>query len=158
MIPDQPGMPIWRPFATRAHGPVPDADELLAAFDDTYRIAVPAGEHFGHRQRLHVAWLLMRRLGLEVGAEATMLGIRLHNAQDTGDEIDREPVTLTGFWTRLIAHVQQIRPDLEDFESAIRAFPLLLDPALFRRQVRRKTPPKPGFTTRWGDPDPIAVR
>lgn len=122
-------------------------DDLQGAFDEAYRQAVPPGERFGHRQHLHVAWLLMRRLGLETGAEAVTEGVRrltgLHG------ETARYQASITGFWTRLIAHVQQMRPDLEDFESALRAFPLLLDPGLFRRPRRRVTTNTPTARKGW---------
>ncbi|MPZ89285.1 MAG: hypothetical protein GEU81_14700 [Nitriliruptorales bacterium] len=122
-------------------------DDLQHEFDEAYRQAVAAGERFGHRQHLHVAWLLMRRLGLETGADAVAEGVRrltgLHG------ERARHQASITSFWTRLIAQVQQMRPDLEDFESALRAFPLLLDLGLFRRPRRGATNDTLAARKRW---------
>jgi hypothetical protein len=41
--------------------------------------------------------------------------------------------TLTAFWVRLVAHRVSVRPELEDFDAFLAAFPLLVDKGIAER-------------------------
>ena len=102
-------------------------DEFLAAF---FGGRLGAAE-FRHRDDLRLAWLMVRRCGLDGGGDRVVEGIkRLAAAQGVPD---RYHETITRFWLRLVGHAVGVRPEIDDFERFLEAFPLLLHGSLPRR-------------------------
>jgi len=78
---------------------------------------------FPHRDHLRPAWLMVRRFGLEEGGDrAAAQGVP-----------DRYHETITRFWLRLVDHAVGVRPEIDDFDRFLEAFPLLLHGSLPRR-------------------------
>lgn len=92
---------------------------------DGFFASLPGGE-FHHRDHLRLAWLAVRKTDqpVEVVGRAIRRYARAHGAAAKYHE------TITAFWVRLVAHAVSERPDLDDFDSFLDAFPLLLDKRL----------------------------
>jgi hypothetical protein len=100
-------------------------DEFAAALADR-----PPGR-FGHADHLYVAWRLVREQGHARGSELFTDGLR-SLAEEHG-QAAKYHQTLTDFWLALVVHAVGLRPELDDFEAFLEAFPLLRDSSLARR-------------------------
>jgi hypothetical protein len=98
----------------------PDDEAFLAAFE-AGRIA---NQSFHHRDHLRLAWIQIRRLGLEQASEAVAAAIRRF-ASDHG-RADRYHDTMTRFWLQLVALGINRHPRL-GFDDLLAAEPHLLD-------------------------------
>jgi len=126
-------------------------DEFLQAFADCR-----LGNHeFRHRDHLRLAWLQVRRFGPNGGAAAVTLGIRrfaeAHGAPGKYHE------TMTQFWVRAVAHMTRKRPDIDDFDDFLKAFPMLLDKGLPFRHWNRETMLSPEARAAWVEPDVLSI-
>ncbi len=61
--------------------------------------------------------------------------------------------TITRFWVRLVAHAITSRPELQDFDAFLAAYPILLDPTLPFRHWRREAMFTPEARAEWREPD-----
>ena len=95
-----------------------------------------APERFGHRDHVRVAWLLLSRHGAAAGSDTFAAGLRRFAAAH--DVADRYHETLTQFWLRLVAHAMGERPELDDPDVFVKAFPALLDKSLPERHWSRE--------------------
>ena len=121
--------------------------EFLRAFDDC---SLP-NERFRHRDHLRLAWLRLRRDGAEAGSDAVRAGIRRYAAAHGA--ADRYHETLTTFYLRLVTHAIARRPEVDDFERFLVAFPLLLDTALPSRHWGAETMWSAQARAGWVEPD-----
>lgn len=106
----------------------------MAVNDEEFLAAFFGGEFgadaFRHRDHLRLAWLMIRRFGLEEGGDRVAAGIKRFAAAH--GVADRYHETITRFWLRLVDHAVQVRPEIEEFDRFLEAFPLLLDGSLPR--------------------------
>ncbi len=84
-----------------------DDAQFLAAFESA---AIPNAA-FRHHAHLRMAWLYVRRDGPEVGAARIREGIQRFAAAHGLPHLYHE--TVTGFWTRLMAHAVDAFPELD---------------------------------------------
>ena len=110
----------------------------------------PAGEHFGHYNHLRVAWLVIERHGPEVAAE--VIGPRLKAMAVAQGLAPLYNETMTRFWIRLIAHVQEAT-GVATIDEAIERVPMLLDKNLAQRHWSRTLMFGPDARTAWIEPD-----
>ena len=126
-------------------------DEFLRAFS-----ACTLGNHeFRHRDHLRLAWLQVRRLGPEAAAEAVAQGISRFAA--THGATAKYHDTMTRFWVRIVAHMAEARPDIDDFDRFLEAFPSLLDKSLPFRHWERETMLSPAARLAWVEPDVLPL-
>jgi hypothetical protein len=122
-------------------------DEFLHAF---FSLRLP-NSGFHHRDHLRLAWLAVKRHGASAARDLVGGGIRrFAEAHGHGDRFHE---TLTGFWVSIVAHAIDDAPEIEDFDTFLRAYPLLLNAQLPLRHWRRDT--LFGATARgaWREPD-----
>lgn len=122
-------------------------DEFLRCFMDC---TLP-NDRFHHRDHLRLVWLLTRRLGAEQAAIETAAGIRRFAAAQGHTQKYHE--TMTQFWLRLVAHLIRQRPEIQDFERFIAAYPQLMDKHLPLRHWRSDTMFGQTARATWVEPD-----
>lgn len=110
----------------------------------------PAGEHFGHRDHLRIAWLVIERHGPEVAAE--VVGPKLKAMAVAGGVAPLYNETMTRFWIRLIAHVREAT-GATTIDAAIEKVPMLLDKNLAQRHWSRTSMFGPEARKVWVEPD-----
>ena len=128
----------------------PEDEEFLAAFE-AGRIA---NQSFHHRDHLRLAWIQIRRLGLERASESVTLAIR-HFAAHHG-QANRYHDTMTRFWLYAVAIGIDRHPDLT-FDDLLAAESHLLDknlPSLHWSHQRMSSDEARG---RWVEPDLISM-
>ncbi len=126
-------------------------DEFLRAFFS----AELANSDFHHRDHLRLAWLMVRRQGAAEAETRVADGIQ-HFAAMHGHAA-RYHDTMTRFWVRLVGHAVAERPEIEDFEAFLAAFPMLLDPTLPFRHWRREAMFAPEARAEWRKPDLVPL-
>ena len=124
-----------------------DDDDFLRAFLRGW----PSDERFGHYEHLRLAWLVIDRHGPEVAAEIVGDGIRRLASSQGKAALYNE--TLTRFWVRLIAHVQDALGPFDGIDAAIQAAPLLTDKHTPMKHWSRTTLFGPDARTAWIEPD-----
>ncbi len=121
--------------------------EFLRAFFKGW----PSNERFGHRQHLRLAWLVIDRHGPELAAEIVGDGLRRMAAAQNQAVLYNE--TMTRFWVRLVAHVNEVKGPFESIDHAIDAMPFLLDKELPYRHWSRAVMFSAEARARWVEPD-----
>lgn len=129
---------------------LPD-DEFLRAFFS----AELANSDFHHRDHLRLAWLSVRRHGLVEAETRIVEGIQ-HFATVHGHTA-RYHDTMTRFWVRLVAHAVANRPEIEEFDAFLAAYPMLLDASLPFRHWRREAMFTPEARAEWSEPDLVPL-
>jgi hypothetical protein len=122
-------------------------DEFVRAFLQVW----PGGAHFGHREHLRLAWLVIERHGPEMAAEIVGGGLRRMAAAQGQSVLYNE--TMTRFWIRLVAHVRDVKGPLVGFDGALELVPMLLDKTLPFKHWTRELMFSPEARERWVEPD-----
>jgi hypothetical protein len=126
-------------------------DEFLHAF---FSLDLPSSG-FHHRDHLRLTWLVVRRHGAVAAPAGVAAGIRrFAEAHGHGD---RYHETLTAFWVRVVAHAIGDRPEIDDFDMFLRAYPLLLDAQLPLRHWSRDALFAAPARTAWCAPDVVPL-
>ena len=107
-----------------------DDTEFLRAFLAGW----PADQHFGHRDHLRIAWLVIEQHGHEPASE--IVGERLQAMASARGMAALYNETMTRFWIRLIAHVREAT-GASTIQEAIGRVPMLLDKNLAQRHWSR---------------------
>jgi hypothetical protein len=124
----------------------PDDD----AFVDAFHSGRIANQNFHHRDHLRLAWVQIRRLGLERASDAVASGIR-HFAAEHGSA-DRYHDTLTRFWLKVVNLGLRRHPDLT-FDELLAAEPHLLDKSLPFKHWSRAMMASNSAKRQWVEPD-----
>jgi hypothetical protein len=129
------------------HPSISDADKgFLAAFE----AGQIANQDFHHRDHLRLAWVQIRRLGLERASESVTLAIRQFAAGR--GHADRYHDTLTRFWLRAVSLGIRRHPVLA-FEELLGAEPHLLDKSLPYVHWSRELMGSDEARRQWVEPD-----
>ena len=120
--------------------------QFLAAFE----AGQIANQDFHHRDHLRLAWIQIRRLGLEPASDAVTGAIR-HFAGRHGHG-DRYHETMTRFWVRVVGIGIDLHPTL-GFEDLLAAEPHLLDKNLPYRHWTQARLGSVEAKREWVDPD-----
>ncbi len=122
-------------------------DDFLRAFFS----AELSNSSFHHGDHLRLAWLMVQRHGLVDAEVRVTAGIQ--NFAAANGHAARYHDTMTRFWVRLVAHAIASRPELQDFDAFLAAYPILLDPTLPFRHWRREAMFTPEARAEWREPD-----
>lgn len=120
-------------------------------FDLLMAEAMGGGDAFGHREHIHLAWLLVRRYGVERAAGQMGEGIR--RVAEAAGQPQKFHVTMTRAWVELVGHHVDEEPGEADFESFAVRNPALFDKFLLGRFYRHETLASPGARAGWTAPD-----
>jgi hypothetical protein len=126
-------------------------DEFLHAF---FGVRL-ANSEFRHRDHLRLAWLAVRRHGGVAAEEVVTAGIQRFAEHNSHGLAYHD--TMTRFWVRLVAHAVFHRPEIDDFETFLTAYPLLLDKNTPLRHWSREAMFAPDARAAWRDPDLVAL-
>jgi hypothetical protein len=126
----------------------------ISPADETFLAAFQAGQignhDFHHRDHLRLAWIQIRRLGLERAGDAVALSIRQFAARQ--GYADRYHETMTRFWVRVVA-IGIIRHPTLPFDDLLAAEPHLLDKTLPFTHWSRERMGGDEARRRWMEPD-----
>jgi len=120
----------------------------------TFIAGWPAGERFGHREHLRIAWLVIDRHGAELAAE--IVGQRLKGMAIAAGVAPLYNETMTRFWIRLLAHVREAT-GVGSIDEAIARVPMLLDKNLAQRHWSRTAMFGPAARAAWVEPDLVPL-
>ena len=123
------------------------ADEAFVAAFHAHQLS---NEGFHHRDHLRLAWVQIRRLGLEQAAEVVTNGIRRFASHHGSAE--RYNDTMTRFWLRVVAIGIRRHPEVT-FDELLAAEPHLLDKNLPFKHWSRERMNRDDAKQRWIEPD-----
>lgn len=129
------------------HPVVTAADEAFVAAFHAHQLS---NEGFHHRDHLRLAWVQIRRLGLEQAAEVVTNGIRRFASHHGSAE--RYNDTMTRFWLRVVGIGIKRHPELT-FDELLAAEPHLLDKNLPFKHWSRERMNRDDAKQRWIEPD-----
>jgi hypothetical protein len=121
--------------------------EFLKAFHES----TLSSKDFRHRDHLRLAWLVLRRHGLEEAIPILSNGIRQFAESKGAGTMYNE--TLTQFWIRFVNHAIQTDYSPQEFEQFVDAFPALLNKHLPYFHWRRETLLGNRARSDWLEPD-----
>ncbi|MEV6844275.1 hypothetical protein [Actinoplanes sp. NPDC051411] len=121
----------------------------MDAFESLMAEVMASADRFGHREHLHLAWLAVRRHGPSAATDLIGDGIR-RTARYAGAP-QKYHATMTGAWTRLVAHHVPGGPD--DFAAFLGRFPRLLDKRLLTGHYSSARLASAEARQTWLDPD-----
>ena len=124
----------------------PADEKFLAAFE-AGRIA---NQDFHHRDHLRLAWIQVRRLGLQRASDTVAGAIRQFAGRH--GHADRYHETMTRFWVRVVAMGIGRHPTLL-FDDLLAAEPHLLDKTLPFNHWSRERMASDEARRRWMEPD-----
>jgi len=133
-----------------------DAKQLpgVTAADEQFLAAFTAGrianQDFHHRDHLRLAWIQIRRLGVDQASEAVTAAIRQFAARHGHG--DRYHETMTRFWLRVVGMGITRHPTLP-FNELLAAEPHLLDKNLPYRHWSRDRMGSDDARQQWVEPD-----
>jgi flavin reductase (DIM6/NTAB) family NADH-FMN oxidoreductase RutF len=129
----------------------PNLDLSDEAFLATFDQAGFDRHSFPHRAHLRLAWLCVRRLGVERAVERVTSGI--HSIAEKHGQASRYHDTLTRAWVYAVAAADAERPDLPTFDRFLDAHPELLDKNYLLRHYSAQRLSSPEARARWLSPD-----
>lgn len=110
---------------------------------------------FTHYEHIHVAWAYLRRDGWERGYANIQRGLK-HFAAAHGQSTKYHE-TITRFWALVIQHAINTRPEIDDFEAFVEAFPLLLDKTILTKHFSADVLKSELARNAWHAPDLIPM-
>ncbi len=126
----------------------------ISPADETFLAAFEGGQitnqDFHHRDHLRLAWIQIRRLGLERASDAIVLSIRRFAARH--GHADRYHETMTRFWVRVVAIGINRHPTLP-FDDLLATEPHLLDKTLPFAHWSRERMASDEARRQWMEPD-----
>jgi hypothetical protein len=125
--------------------------EIPADLAALLREIVPAGGRFGHRQHIHLAYLMVRRHGTQEAVNKISDWIRHIAAYEQAPQ--KYNATMTRAWTQLVGHHVEAGPPTAEFSDFVARNPALLDKRLLSRHYRSSTLASTAARTGWIDPD-----
>ena len=107
--------------------------------------------HFGHREHIRLAFLVLREYGLDAGLTHLRQAIQ-HFATAHGAP-EKYHETITVFWVRLVQHAITQTPDIDTFSDFERAHPHLFDTRLIYTYYSPERLHSQAARESWLDPD-----
>jgi len=131
-----------------------EGQTVVTAADEEFFAAFEAGkianQDFHHRDHLRLAWIQIRRLGVERASDTVAGAIRRFAAHH--GHADRYHETLTRFWVRVVGTGITRHPMLS-FDDLVAAEPHLLDKTLPYRHWSRERMGSDEAKRQWTEPD-----
>jgi hypothetical protein len=119
--------------------------QFLQGFEQAH---LPAFKHYEH---IRMAWLYLRRDDWEEGYQHIQKGLK--HLSDKHGQSQKYHETITRFWALLVYHCIQAKPELEDFDSFIRAYPFLVDKTSISRHYSDERLFSAESRASWLEPD-----
>ena len=131
-----------------------EGQTVVTAADEEFFAAFEAGkianQDFHHRDHLRLAWIQIRRLGVERASDTVAGAIRRFAAHH--GHAGRYHETMTRFWVRVVAMGIGRHPTLP-FDDLLAAEPHLLDKTLPFNHWSRERMASDEARRRWMEPD-----
>jgi len=131
-----------------------EGQPVVTAADEAFLAAFEAGkianQDFHHRDHLRLAWIQIRRLGVERASDTVAGAIRRFAAHH--GHADRYHETMTRFWVRVVGMGITRHPMLS-FDALVLAEPHLLDKNLPFRHWSRERMGSDEARRQWTEPD-----
>jgi hypothetical protein len=119
--------------------------EFLAAFEQHTL------SEFPHKSHIRMAWLYLRADGWEKGQERIQRGIQEFAAALGATHKYHQTITL--FWARLVQHAIDTQPEIDDFDTFIAHFPILLDKKAISSHYSASVVQSEEARHHWAEPD-----
>lgn len=133
-------------MTAHAHG-----GELPAELAGLLAEVVPAGRGFGHRQHVHLAFLVVRRYGTHEAVSKMSTWIRHIAAYQRAPQ--KYNATMTRAWTEIVGHHVAADGAASNFAEFAARHPALLDKRLLSRHYSSARLASAGARTGWAEPD-----
>ena len=135
-----------------SHGPHgPQGPALPAELAAILAEIVPPGGHFGHREHIHLAYIVVQRYGPDRATEVVAGWIRYLAAYQRAPQ--KFHTTVTRAWVEIVAHHMAAGPSAADFASFADRYPPLMDKRLLTRHYSSRALAPPAAKTGWLEPD-----
>jgi hypothetical protein len=112
---------------------------------------VPSGGRFGHRQHVHLAFLVARRHGTSDAVRKISSWIRHLAAYEKAPQ--KYNATMTGAWTAIVGQHVHADPAITDFSEFADRYPGLLDKRLLSRHYSSALLASQAARSEWVQPD-----
>ncbi|MEX1125355.1 MAG: hypothetical protein WEE53_06785 [Acidimicrobiia bacterium] len=112
------------------------------------------GDYLDHKAHLRFAWAVLDEAE-DVDDAARVVSLTIRHVAESGENPNKYHETVTVFWIRLIAHLRETYPDLENVEQMVERYPAALDPGLPGRHWSDLDSPEARAT--WIEPDLIPL-
>ena len=110
---------------------------------------------FRHPQHIRMAWLVLHEHGWEQGYSRIQSGIK-HFAEVIGHS-DKYHETMTRFWAGLVQHAIEDQPDIDNFATFQKTFPLLFDKDAIKQHYSYEVLWSDTARYQWVEPDLIPM-
>jgi hypothetical protein len=121
-----------------------------ATFAECMADVIATTHHFGHREHVHLTWLIVRRCGVPAAIGVVSEGIQ-RTARYAGAP-QKYNATVSRAWVELVGHHAKHSADA-DFATFAQRNAALLDKRLLTRFYRPETLATPEARTGWIEPD-----
>ena len=112
------------------------------------------GDYLDHKAHLRFAWAVLDEAE-DVGDAVRVVSLTIRHVAELGGNPAKYHETVTVFWIRLMAHLRESNPDLENMEELVERHPPALDPTLPGRHWSDLDSPEARAT--WVEPDLIPL-
>lgn len=112
------------------------------------------GEYLDHKAHLRFAWAVLDEAE-DVDDAVRVVSLTIRHVAELGGNPAKYHETVTVFWIRLMAHLRDTYPDLENVEQLAERYPAALDPGLPTRHWSNLDTPE--ARTIWVEPDLIQL-
>jgi hypothetical protein len=112
------------------------------------------GDILDHKAHLRFAWAVLDEAP-DVDDAARVVSLTIRHVAELAGNPGKYHETVTIFWIRLIAHLRETNPDLENVEQLLERYPAAKDPGLAGRHWSDLDNPE--ARTTWVEPDLIPL-
>jgi hypothetical protein len=112
------------------------------------------GDYLDHGAHLRFAWAVLDEAD-DIDDAVRVVSLTVRHVSELGGNPGKYHETVTVFWIRLMAHLRETYPDLENVEQMIERYPEALDPGLPSRHWSDLDSPQ--ARTSWVEPDLIPL-
>lgn len=128
-----------------------DDQAFLKAFED----GTLSPSEFSHRGHIRMAWLYLRAYGWDEGIVRIRSGIQAFAARLGATTKYHETITVC--WARVVQHMIQDQPHINNFDDFIAHFPQILDSHLIERHYSAELLRSPLARQQWVEPDLVLM-
>ncbi|HET7847405.1 MAG TPA: hypothetical protein VFL72_07930 [Acidimicrobiia bacterium] len=112
------------------------------------------GDYLDHQAHLRFAWAVLDEAD-DIDDAVRVVSLTVRHVSELGGNPGKYHETVTVFWIRLMAHLRERYPDLENVEQMVERYPAALDPGLPNRHWSDLDSPQ--ARTSWVEPDLIPL-
>ena len=112
------------------------------------------GDYLDHQAHLRFAWAVLDEAD-DIDDAVRVVSLTVRHVSELGGNPGKYHETVTVFWIRLMAHLRETYPELENVEQMVERYPAALDPGLPNRHWSDLDSPQ--AKTSWVEPDLIPL-